>query len=417
MARLGTATNSKKEWAKPMPTDSLGPGSVLMAEPGSFDHYFLESLVLIIEHSQEGTRGVLLNHETPWQVEDMAPGSLPVFSANKLFLGGDTGRDTMIMIHGEHELPGATEVGCGVYQGGVANAVRAVEKGALPPSRFKFFYKTVEWMPGALQAELDSGQYRLVELSPAWLFGQSGQRRMWGEVRYAAGIRDDDGADAAGAAGAMAPGEQGGLAYERRAKSAAADTAETLDTAASKAVKGLKETAKGKGVEDHRRAREAEDERIGKLVSEISSGTVQVKQDSTAEAEAKAAFEARLARAAEEEQARASGQGLPAKTAPAAGGTGTGASQLEAKAWLAERGIQAPPNKEDAPPEGSAPSATEVSAAGIEEVLAFRRFKGNEQWRVRWQGEDEEGDTWEAWRVLDTAALRSRADQLRDEAM
>ena len=43
-------------------------------------------------------------------------------------------------------------------------------------------------------------------------------------------------------------------------------------------------------------------------------------------------------------------------------------------------------------------------------------FKGNEQWRVRWEGEGEEGDTWETFRVLDTEALRRRAEELRAEA-
>jgi len=67
---------------------------VLLAAPGSFDHYFLESLVLIIEHdASTGTRGVLLNHETPWEVEEMAPGAFDdTFAANPVFLGGDAER-------------------------------------------------------------------------------------------------------------------------------------------------------------------------------------------------------------------------------------------------------------------------------------------------------------------------------------
>ena len=84
MARLGTETNSKKKWVRPKPNDSLAPGSVIMSEPGNFDHYFLESLVLIIEHDEAvGTRGVLLNHETPWQVEELSPGdAMRPFRAN-----------------------------------------------------------------------------------------------------------------------------------------------------------------------------------------------------------------------------------------------------------------------------------------------------------------------------------------------
>ena len=61
--------------------------------------------------------------------------------------------------------------------------VRAVEEGALPTSRFKFFYKSVEFLPGALDAQVADDLFSLAALSPAWLYGQAGQRSMWAEVR------------------------------------------------------------------------------------------------------------------------------------------------------------------------------------------------------------------------------------------
>ena len=65
----------------------------------------------------------------------------------------------------------------------MSSAVKAVAAGALPAERFKFFYKTVEFLPNALAAQVASGVYRVIELSPAWLFGQFGQRSMWQDVR------------------------------------------------------------------------------------------------------------------------------------------------------------------------------------------------------------------------------------------
>ena len=58
----------------------------------------------------------------------------------------------------------------------------------------------------------------------------------------------------------------------------------------------------------------------------------------------------------------------------------------------------------------------EASAIGIEALLEYRVWLGNEQWRVRWRGEGDEADTWEMWRVLDTEALRRRAESLRAAA-
>ena len=64
----------------------------------------------------------------------------------------------------------------------------------------------------------------------------------------------------------------------------------------------------------------------------------------------------------------------------------------------------------------------EESAVGISELLAYRVFLGNEQWRVRWAdggGDDDGGEaeeSWERYRVLDTEPLRRQAEMLRARA-
>ena len=61
----------------------------------------------------------------------------------------------------------------------------------------------------------------------------------------------------------------------------------------------------------------------------------------------------------------------------------------------------------------AAGSSQKSSAAGIEAVLEYRVFKGNEQWRVRWE---EQAESWEMWPVLDTDALRNHAEALRQSS-
>ena len=102
-----------------------------------------------------------LASDRPWTVEDLSPGALEPFAASKVFLGGDAGRDTMVMVHGEDMLPGAEEIGNGAYKGGVNSAVQAVAAGALPADRFKFFYKSVEFLPDALALQINSGVFRM----------------------------------------------------------------------------------------------------------------------------------------------------------------------------------------------------------------------------------------------------------------
>lgn len=392
MNSLGTATASRAKWARPQPDASLAPGTILFASEGSFDHYFRESLVLLTAHDEKGSVGVLLNHQTPWKVEEMAPGALAPFSANSVFLGGDAGRDTMMMIHGEAELPGAVEVGRGVYRGGVAAAEQAVEQGALPPDRFKFFYKTVEWLPRQLEEQVDSGVFEPILLSPGWLFGPSGHRSMWEDVRDH-------------------------LMHEQ-------ETEEKQGPALASSE------GKGKGEEEANAAREAHDAKTRALVERIkaeeASGnpTIHFSLGSDVQAE-KARFEDKLREIERELQPRYGGAGE---------GSGAKSSAEQAAAWLAEQGIvpgemrkresmsveqllelSERSEREAAEKALSSSPSEDASSADskITHLSGYRVFKGNEQWRVHWQAGEEA--SWEVWGVLDTAELRERAEQLRED--
>ena len=61
-----------------------------------------------------------------------------------------------------------------------------------------------------------------------------------------------------------------------------------------------------------------------------------------------------------------------------------------------------------------------ASAIGIEEVIGFRIFLGNEQWHVRWAphrcDDGVEETSWERFAILDTPALRRAANRLRNAA-
>ena len=377
MMRLGTMTNSKKKWVEPMPADSLGAGLVLLSDQGSFDHYFLESLVLIIEHGDTGTRGLLLNHETPWQVDEMTEGAIPPFAANPIFLGGDAGRDTIVMIHGELELPGAKEVGYGVYQGGVSSAVRAVEEGALPPDRFKFFYKTVEWLPGQLESQVDAGQFSLVQLSPAWLFGQYGHRSMWKEVREAMPFVMTDANEDIGTVPA-------GLPYEKR----------ELDKEASRAASAMKDSLK-----EHQRRRELEDEKLRDFVREIERENAAREGVETTQGEP-------VPEVAD----------LPAtRFAPSyVGDEISGAAARKASESGEESGERA---RGDESGSSKQQVGAVAPAAATPRVIGFRVFKGNEQWCIRWPDTEAEEDTWECASVVHAEGLGKQAEEIKRQAM
>ena len=74
--------------------------------------------------------------------------------------------------------------------------------------------------------------------------------------------------------------------------------------------------------------------------------------------------------------------------------------------------------KADAAPKAEAPPAPPPpeEEGEVTEVVGFRVFKGREQWQCRWRGCDPEETSWEAWGVLDSAAARARAEELRSSS-
>ena len=44
--------------------------------------------------------------------------------------------------------------------------------------QFKFFYKTVEWLPGMLEQEINAQQWQLATLSRSLVLGPKGRARL-----------------------------------------------------------------------------------------------------------------------------------------------------------------------------------------------------------------------------------------------
>ena len=76
----------------------------------------------------------------------------------------------------------------------------------------------------------------------------------------------------------------------------------------------------------------------------------------------------------------------------------------------------APEAEGQAAAEAAADPAADGSATAIAALVAYRVFKGNAQWRVRWRGYGAEGDTWESIHVLNTEELRKQAQLLKEQS-
>lgn len=173
------------------------PGSLLVAEPPMADPNFRRTVILLCEHTLEGSFGLVLNRPTGLRLSQAASEALP-FDAD-LWMGGPVQPDTLHYLHPHGELLGALPVHDGVFWGGAfADLQAGVASGWLDADRFRFFLGYSGWGAGQLDGEVEDGAWIVLDGAPEVVFAESGDalwrqvlRRLGGEYALLSTFPDD----------------------------------------------------------------------------------------------------------------------------------------------------------------------------------------------------------------------------------
>jgi len=128
-------------------------GSILISEPSLRDFYFRQSVVLLAEHNEEGTFGVIINKPIEARLKDIIKGfsgyNLPVY------LGGPVKTDSLFFIHTHSEISMCVPIMEGLYWGGDLDVIKAMLKNKIMhPNEIRFFLGYSGWSPNQLDREL-----------------------------------------------------------------------------------------------------------------------------------------------------------------------------------------------------------------------------------------------------------------------
>jgi putative transcriptional regulator len=128
-------------------------GSILISEPSLRDFYFRQSVVLLAEHNEEGTFGVIINKPIEARLKDIVKGfsgyNLPVY------LGGPVKTDSLFFIHTHSEISMSIPIMEGLYWGGDLDVIKAMLKTKIMlPNEIRFFLGYSGWSPNQLDREL-----------------------------------------------------------------------------------------------------------------------------------------------------------------------------------------------------------------------------------------------------------------------
>jgi hypothetical protein len=142
------------------------PGVVLLAPTHEYHHYYRRAAIFVhaMGEGDDGVyviRGVILDHPTPFTLNEMMPGGKIAdnpLKDNLMFRGGDKGGDGVILLHNRENL-GQSAIGLsGVYQGGWDAALEACAKGDADVGDFKTFFNYCEFTEPELEDLLKSNE-------------------------------------------------------------------------------------------------------------------------------------------------------------------------------------------------------------------------------------------------------------------
>lgn len=152
-------------------TNDLSPskGRLLISEPFMGDYYFGRSVILLAEHNEEGSFGVILNKPVSAKFNEVLK-DFPDFDA-PMYLGGPVETDSLFYIHtlGE-QIEGATEILDGLYWGGDIEVLKElILLKKIDSKDVRFFIGYSGWGAEQLNTELKRN---------SWVITRSSKKRV-----------------------------------------------------------------------------------------------------------------------------------------------------------------------------------------------------------------------------------------------
>jgi putative transcriptional regulator len=164
--------------------NTLSPqkGSILLSEPFLQDEYFTRSVVLLCEHNQSGSFGLVLNNYIEVNLSDINV-SLKE-TKTKISLGGPVNKNNLFFIHTlGARIKSSYPIYDNLYIGGSHQQVfDFIEQDVSLLSEVRFFLGYAGWEEGQLEMELYEKSWKVLEQIPAQQVMDTQQNELWNKL-------------------------------------------------------------------------------------------------------------------------------------------------------------------------------------------------------------------------------------------
>ncbi len=135
------------------------PGRILISEPFLQDFYFRRSVVLLAEHNEEGSFGIIINKQVDVRFNDIIKG-FPRFNV-PLYLGGPVQTSNLYFIHTlGNAIEGSQQLIDGLFWGGDLEQIKEMMTlDQLTPQSIRFFIGYSGWVSKQLDRELEENSW------------------------------------------------------------------------------------------------------------------------------------------------------------------------------------------------------------------------------------------------------------------
>jgi putative transcriptional regulator len=156
-------------------------GRILISEPLLQDFYFRRSIVLLADHSDEGTFGLIINKPVDVRFNDVIKG-FPNYKGS-IYLGGPVQTSTLYFVHTMGDMiEGSMKILDGLYWGGDIEQVKEMMTlNQLTSHNIRFFIGYSGWVSNQLDRELDENSW-VVWSANTELLIKSNPENLWRDL-------------------------------------------------------------------------------------------------------------------------------------------------------------------------------------------------------------------------------------------
>jgi putative transcriptional regulator len=162
---------------------AVGPGTFLIANPTLRDPNFLRSVVLLCEHNEKGSMGLIVNRPSEAKLADALSVKLPLSPEDRLFVGGPVQPDALLVLHRiAKTIPGAQPICDGIALGGDMQALMdLLGTPRNSKDKVRVYAGYSGWGAGQLDQELEAGGWITCSAEARFIFDFD-PSQVWVEV-------------------------------------------------------------------------------------------------------------------------------------------------------------------------------------------------------------------------------------------